>query len=126
MCIRDRCCTAPSTFVPAAAAAVDDEIYDDAIAVSPTDDAQVALRGSVAAGGRENTSSVVSQISEYTAEEEEMEGRRWKSGADSNTTVVCALVSQSSEEVYDDVGAAETDNAAFVYDDELYEELDEQ
>jgi len=53
-----------------------------------------------------------------------MEGRRaWKSGAGSSTAAVVSRQpeSQSSDDVYDDVGATETQ--AFE-DDEVYEVLD--
>ena len=105
----------PSTFVPAAGA-VDDEIYDDAVAVPLTHDSGVTHRSSVATGGRQGVTSVVSQIAEYTEEEEEMEKRARKN----NTAVVSPPVSQSSDDVYDDVGTTQTT----MYDDEIYQELD--
>ena len=105
----------------------DEEVYDDAV---PADDGQVTLRTSGTAG-RQNPaggSSVVSQIAEYT-EEEEMEG--WRASR-SRGMVHCrppSAGSQSSDEVYDDVGA--TESAANMHaaddiydDDEVYEVLD--
>jgi len=115
---------APSNVVSAAAADDDDdEIYDDAAAPLPTNDSQVTLRSSEpAGGGRQNATSVISQISEYTEEEEEMERRTLKKAAVSNRPAVCPPVSQSSDEVYDDV-AAESADVAY-YDDEIYQEID--
>ena len=67
---------------------------------------------------------MVSEIAEYT-EEEEMEGRRaWKSGPGGSTAVVRPPPpeSQLSDDVYDDVGATETQG--YDEDDEVYEVLD--
>ena len=114
---------APSSIISAAADDDDDEIYDDAAAPPPTNDGQVTLRCSEpAGGGRQNATSVISQISEYTEEEEEMERRTLKKAAVSNTAAVCPPVSQSSDEVYDDVAAQSADVG--YYDDEIYQDID--
>ena len=111
---------APCTsVVPATAVDEDDEIYDDATAVPPLDDGPVTLRSSGGTAGRQNaTSAVVSQIAEYTEEEELMERRKWKSGAE-----VSSPVSESGDDVYDDVAATEACNVLDEYD-EVYQELD--
>lgn len=108
------------SFVATASVAIDDdEVYDD-VGVEPqsSEDVRVTRRGSGTAG-RQNATSVVSQISEYTAEEEERDRRRWK-GNSNNATVVCspAPLSPSGDDIYDDVATAD------VYDDEIYQELD--
>jgi len=114
---------APSTFVQA----VDDDIYDDASSVGlplTDNDDRVTLRSSVTRAGRQNASLVVSHIAEYTEEEEEMEKQTWKNSAVSNTTAAaCQLVSQSSDEIYDDVGTTEQTDVLYE-DDEIYQEID--
>ena len=124
----------PSTVVPAPAAAAvdendDDEIYDDANTVSPSELRRVTVRGGTA--GRRSAAaatSVVSQISEYTEEEEDLDRRAWQqsrgggmgpTGGDRAAAAVGPL-SPSTDEVYDDV-----ETTADIGDfDEIYEELD--
>jgi len=116
-----RSLAAPATVSPAAG----DKLYDDAAPVLPTNGGGVTLRGG-GATGRQNAESVVSQIAEYT-EEEEMEGRvrRSRGPATGDGTGDGTLpVSVSSDEYYDDVVPTETPNTAYSYDDEVYEVLD--